>query len=758
MSSDQDFLSSRSAVARYDFARSARRVWRIVWRGKFLVFACVLLMLVPTYLFLRQMPRTYTAETTLIIQAPETNDVLTDRTAQMSPFRLNDDVMQTEVELLSSTMLARRVVDKLHLENDPEFNFALRPPSKFQQLKARIWPFGSETTAEDKEPATEGPEAASGPNLSPMAQAEMQKARIVRIFSSHLQVLAKRRTYVINVAFSSEDREKAALIANTVAELYVLDRLEASFNEARQVSTWLGERMGSLQKDALAAESAVEQFRTQNNLRRTSGNQLTINDQQLSELNSRLVIARADLAQKQARLQQVRSLGGGRGLDTSSDVLQAPLIQRLREQEAQKQRELSEAAKTYGDRHPHIVGLRADLDSLRSNIGSEIRKISASVENDVAVAQAGVATLESQLHQLQDRTNVAGETTVRLRDLERQAEASRSLYETFLVRFKREGEQANMRRANARVVSLATIPTVPSAPKVGKIMSLMTFLSLVLGVALVFVLEKLDHTVRSADDAEDVTGLPVLALVPRQGRKGHGDETALDEVRRDRRSALSDAIRSLRTALLTGEKSKKPYRTILVTSSVPREGKTFVSMYLAATFARLDQKVLLIDSDVFRPRLHEAMGVSGERGLVQVLNGEVEAKDAIQPNVLGTMDFLPAGQGAQVSDLLQSERLEALLAELLTVYPRIIIDSPPVLAVSDVRTVARLADAVIYLMKWGQTPRDGIRNGIKLLRSAEAHLAGVVLSQVDQQKHASYGYGDYGQYYGRYAEYYGKKK
>ncbi|MGC2856642.1 GumC family protein [Novispirillum sp. DQ9] len=747
MSSDRDLFSTPPSLQQHDFARSARRAWRIIWRGKFLILACAILALAPTVALLKQVPKQYTAEAVIMVQAAETNDVLTDRSGGATGYRLTEDVMQTEAELITSSMLARRVVDKLQLQNDPEFNAKLRTPRLLSRVLAAVNPL---TWMRADSPDREGGESEG---LSAAALEDIEAARIVRAFQGKLTVRPKRRTFVISVRFSSESREKAALIANTVAELYVLDRLEASFTEARQVAGWLGERLESLQKDALAAENAVEQFRSQNDLRPSTG-QATISDQQLSELNSRLVIARADLAQKQARRQQAGVLGQARGsVDTSSDVLQSPLIQRLRELEAQKSRELSEATKTYADRHPHIVGLRADLADLRNKISQEIGKIAASMSNDVEVALAGVRTLENELAQLQKRTNVAGETTVRLRDLERQAEASRSLYETFLTRFKREAEQANMRRANARIVSTATIPTQPSSPATLKIIGAVTLMSLFLGLVLVFILDKLDHTLRSADDAEDVTGLPVLALIP--GQASARRDRALGEMRADKNTALASAVRSLRTALLVGEETA-PCHTVLVTSSVPKEGKTFVSLYLASTFAKLDQKVLLIDSDVFRPCLHTALNASGERGLVQVLNGQLSLDQAIQRNALGTLDFLAAGQGAQVSDLLQSQKLEALLAELSKTYSRIIIDSPPVLAVADVRILARLADRVIYLTKWGSTPRDGVRNGIKLLRSSGANLTGVVLSQVDQRKHASYGYGDYGQYYGRYAEYYGK--
>lgn len=739
--SPRDLFATPLPVAAFDFSRSVRRAARVVWRGKHLILACVLFIMVPVLLYLQQAPRLYTAEAKIMVQAPDTNDALSERNVVLGGFRLTEEVIQTEVELISSALLAQRATEKLRLDLDPEFNVKLREPSALAEMLKAINPFG-------------GGEDEVAQQLPPESRAIMDQGRITRAFQNKLKVAAQRRSYIITIRFSSEGREKAAMIANTIAEIYVLDRLEASFNEARQVSTWLGERLTALQRDAVTTDAAVEQYRSNNNLRRISERQTTVNDQQLSEISSRLVIARSDLAQKQARLQQARLLARNHGsFETASDVLQSQLIQRLREQEAIRSREMSEALKTYGERHPRIVGLRADLNDLRGKIADEVDKIASSIANDVQIAGAGVSSLERELVDLRRQTNVAGETAVRLRDLERQAEASKSLYETFLGRFKREAEQSNMRRANARVVSPATIPLASSSPKVMVVSVIAILGGLIIGTAVVFLLESLDNTVRSSDDAEELTGLPILAMVPFQGGKV---QRPLEEIAQRPRSALADGIRSLRTALVMND-GGEPGRIILVTSSVPKEGKTFVSLCLAGLFAKVDESVLLIDCDIYRPRLHSAIGLDNEIGLAQVLGGQVGFDDVVRKGVSGTLDFLPAGRDSKPNEILQGPQLEALIAQLSKRYARIIIDSPPVLAVADVRLIARLVDQVVYIVKWNSIARDVVRNGIKLLRASGIPLSGVVLSQVNQRKHAAYGYGDYGQYYGRYSEYYGKQ-
>ncbi|HYD31383.1 MAG TPA: GNVR domain-containing protein [Azospirillaceae bacterium] len=742
---DFDPLSPSTGATSIDVRQSLRWAWRVGWRGKYLVIACMVLVLVPMWLYLQQARQRYTAEAKIMIEAPETNDVLSDRTVSIARQRLTDAVVQTEADLMASSVLARRVVAKLRLDEDPEFNVKLREPRPLEALLASLNPM-SWIPAEWR---SQGEVQI----LSPAARENIERARVVRAFSGGLTVRPQRRSYIISVQFSSESREKAALIANTVAELYVLDRLEASFEEARRVSTWLGDRLEDLRKDVVAAESAVERFRAEHNLRRNNERQATLGDQQLSELNSRLVLARADLAQKQARLEQVQVLGRSRGsVETTTDVLQSVLIQRLREQEATKSREMSEALKTYGERHPRMVGLRADLDDLRRKITDEIDKIASSFANDVEVAAAGLTSMERELDGMRRQNNVAGEAEVRLRELERQAEAGRSLYEAFLTRFKREAEQERMQRANARIVSTADVPVGASYPPKRLILILALLVSFTGGIGVVFLLDRLDNAVRSGDEAEELTGLPTLAMIPLH--RGSG-ERPYQVVLQQPRSVLADSVRSLRTALDLGAGTDSG-RIVLITSSVPKEGKTFISLCLALLFSKVEERVLLIDGDIHRPRLHSALGIAGENGLAQVLTGECRFDDVVHRGIADNIDFLPAGHCTNPAEAIHGPQVEAFLNEMMNRYSRIVVDSPPVLAVADTRVLARLADRVIYLIKWNSTPRDAVRNGIKLLRSAGVNLSGVALSQVNQRKHARYGYGDYGQYYGRYRDYYGE--
>ncbi len=734
-----------SAKVVADIRERARWAWRVVWRGKHLLLACWLLVLIPTVLYLAQATPRYTADVKIIIEGPEATEAFYDRTS--GRVRLTEGTVLTEAEVMSSNVIVRKAIEKLGLAEDPEFNTKLRKPKALESILGAVNPLAwiARATAEGEREA-----------VSSAAREEIALARITQVFKRNFKVLTQRRAFVVNLSFISEDREKAAKIANTLAELYVTDRLEAGFEDARRVTGWLGDRLEVLRRDVSVAETASEQYRAANNLRRRnerSGERAgTMTDQQLSELSSRLVVARTELAQKQARLDQIRSLIRSQGnVETAVDVLQSQLIQRLREQETVLLREMSEASRTYGERHPKIIASRADLTELRTKIAHEIEKIAISIANEVEVGQAGVRTLEREVDNLQRQTNTASGAEIRLRELERQAEASRSLYESFLARFKRDAEQEKVQRANARIISPATIPAQPSEPHRLQILSLATMAGLVIGVVMIFLLDRLDNAIRSSDEAEELTRLPVLAMVPIHRNRA---ATLAEDLALHPRSALADSIRSLRVTLDVGDATERP-RVLAVTSSVPKEGKTFVTLCLAGVLAKSGERVVLVDGDLHRPRLDVALGVNGDRGLAQILAGEAAPAEVVQSQVIEGVDFIPAGRMDHVADLINEQQIEALVRTLSGHYDRIIFDSPPVLAVSDARILARCADCVLYLVKWNHTPRDAIRNGMKLLREAHVQPHGVVLTQVNQRKHARYAYGDYGQYYGRYKEYYG---
>jgi polysaccharide biosynthesis transport protein len=746
-----NFAPTVSAEPVVDVRQVLRWGWRVVWSGKYMLLSCWLIAIVPAMFYLKQATVLYTSTASIMIEAAEATDAMSTRNDLR--LRLSDSVVQTEVGVLTSRVLAERVIRRLKLDRDPEFNPKLREPDAIANLVAYANPMRWLTAL--AQPKT----AADQEDSMPTATAEaLERAAVVDVFRRNLEAKWQRRTFLIDITFISRSREKSALILNTLTDEYLLDRLEASFDDARRVSGWLEGRLQDLRQDVQQAETAVESFRASNGLRRTGDGQKTLTGQQLSELSTRLIIARTDLAQKQARLNQVRSLLQSSGnIESAYEVLQSPLIQRLREQESTLQREISEAIKTFGERHPRMVGYRADLGELQSKLRAETQRISESIANELEVANAGVRTLERELQSLRSVADDAGGAEIQLRELERQSEASRGLYEGFLQRFKKEAEATSGgQRANARVISAAQVPRSPSSPRTAWTLGLVSMFALGFGLALIFVLDRLDNAIRSSDDAEDITGLSTLSVVPLYRGK---TENMIVELAEKPRSSIADAFRSLRVSLEAhagDDDDHQGGRIIAMTSSVPREGKTFASLCLATMIARSGQRVLLIDSDIHRPRMHVMLGLPNELGLVHILAGSANFEDAVVRSVAANFDFLPAGKLKAVAEEVRREEAAPFLEEMRKHYDRVIIDLPPVLAVSDARVLSTLADQVIYLIRWNSTPRDAVRIGVRLLRDMNVRFAGVIISQINQARHRQMAYGDYGTYYAQYGEYYTK--
>lgn len=723
--------------------RRLRWAFGVIRRGKFLIAGSVVLFTVPTVLYLQSAEKLYSAQSEILVEAPEIGDNLLERSYGKS--RLTEASIQTEADIIASAAMADKVIDKLKLTNDPEFNQALRPRSAWQSFIDAINPL-----------ALLAPDQTA--SLSPEAQASLTRTRIQGRVLSRTEVKSRRRSFVITVRFTANSGEKAARIANTLADLYVVDRLEASFQEQRRVNEWLEQRLEGLRQDVAVNERAAEEFRVKHNLatRRKGERQLTISDQQLTELNSRLVLARADLAQRQARYDQVRGLSrGGKGsVDTAYDVLQSSLIQRLREQESIKQRELSEAMKTYGESHPRIIGQRADLDELRGKIAQEVSKIVSALAIEVDTARVGVSTLEREIGELKGTVDSAGTREVELRELERQAETSRALYESFLSRYKRDTEQERIQRANARVLSNAAIPVQPTSPRRMRMLALSLLLSIASGLGVVFLLDRLNGRIRSVEEAEQITGQRVLAAIP-LWKPGKRDKDASPHflMREQPRSVLANAFRALH-AVLAAAAQRGGEKITMVTSAVPQEGKSFVARNLAMAMAATGHRVLVIDADLMRPTQHLPLGITPAQGLTQLLiQPNLPPSSLIIADQRGGFDLLPAGpEDAHTGNTLAGTRIQDVVAALAPHYDRIVVDAPPSLAATDAQVLSRIANQVVFVVKWNATPRDAVMTALSYLSRVEAPLAGVVLSQTRESADPATAYGGYGYY----ASYYGK--
>ena len=719
-----------SAEAPFDlsgFLGLIRRRWQIV-------VATVAAVSLLTILAVFQVTPRYSAASNIAVQTQKTQVVdIQDVMSNMAP---DTATMETQASILRSRSLASKLVDKMKLDQDLEFNGALKPPS-FSLLKPSTWFAG-------------GDDAARPRPLSATEQARRRTA-VVNSALGAFAIKVVPRSYVVTITATSTDPVKAALLANTLADIYINDQIEAKYEATKRASQWLEERVNELRSEVVASDRATEIYRSQNRL--VGGASGGVDGQQLSEISSQLILARTDRAAKEAQLSQVRQLlASGAGLESSGAIIDSPLIQRLREQESEVVRKLAELQATYGERHPRIINATAELRDLRGKIADEVRKIAASTANEVSMARAREQALSGGLGALEGRVGASGQAEVRLRELQREADSNKTLYETFLSRYKETREKVDVQTADARMISAADVPLVPSYPRKRTTVMLAGFLALLAGLALAFAIEKLDNTVRGADTIELIGGGSVLSMVPVVKHKLDRPE---DIVIIKPQAMVAEAIRTLRGSLTLTDVDNPP-KIIMLTSSVPAEGKTFISVGLARVASQSGQRVIIVDADMRHPRVHKALGIENEDGLVQVLSGASELGELIRKDPASDIHVLTAGAGApNPADLLRSKRMAQLIERLRENYDLVVIDTPPFMPMTDSQNVARLVDKVVLVVRWGETPAPVVANTIKQMRKIGVPLAGSVLSQVDMARHGQYGYGDYGYHYSKYGGYYG---
>ena len=725
-----------------------------LWRNKGLLLTTIGLGTLATTIAVSQITPRYSASSKILVGVPKVRvagveEVLRD-------LRTDRSAIESEMEVLTSRTLAGKVADKLDLVNDPAFNPALRPATpSLRTLIASLDP--RDLVPEDWRTTLFGaaaPSPAPTPeeierNARRAAQASVQGATSVRIVG---------RSRVLLVTATAEDPKLAAAIANTLSDLYLLEQLEAKFEATRRATDWLNERVAELRQQVEASERAVEDYRAQHGLIRGKGT--TVTEQQISEINTQLILARTQTAEAGARLRQIRALVKSEGgVDSAAEVLASPLIQRLREREADVARRTAEMATEYGPRHPKMINIQAELGGVRSRIETEVAKIVRGLRNELEVAQARERTLERNLDTLKTEATKIGTAEGRLRVLEREAAANRELFDTLLARWKEAGRREEIQHADARIISYAEVPGAPSSPNKTLAIGAALVVSAFLGVVLVLLLELLDHGFRSSEQIESMTGAGTLTLVPLltalRLRRTSPPAYVLDRPA----SSFAESLRTLHTGLLLSNVDAPP-KSVLVTSSLPSEGKTTIAVTLSRLVAASGRKVILIDADLRRSKIADVLGLPNEQGLVEVLAAEEGSlKDAIRIDRRSGLHVMTAGSGSVSSppDLVGSSRMRRLISALGHTHDLIVIDSPPVHAVSDARMLAGAVDATMFVIQWEKTRREVAMLGLKQLMESGANVAGVALSMVNVRKNARYGYSDSGYYYGRkggYRQYY----
>ncbi|MEM1297807.1 MAG: polysaccharide biosynthesis tyrosine autokinase [Pseudomonadota bacterium] len=714
-----------------------RRLLELLWRQKWVPILCLCISMVLGQIYLKQVVPLYTSRAEVMVDLRGEQVVNLDSVVG----ELGRNPVPNQIRVLTSQQVLGRVVSHLRLDKDPEFNRALAEPSAIAAWKTELRELlaggvlgGLLDRSRSKAPDDET-ENASATHLA-----------LVAALRSRLMVRKVPGSDVIALDFTSQDPSKAALIANTLAELYIVDQLETKFEATRRASAWLSDRLGTLKAKVESSEAAVEAYKATHSIVEVDGNG-NINLQQLADLNTELIAARAARAQAEARFVQVEQRLARGGITAAAEVVSSPLILTLRTQLSELARKEAELGSRYGEKHPNIINLRAEIADVRGAASGEVRKIIETLRNDAAVARARQQTLEAGVADLESKSQRLSQSTVQLRQLEREANAERAIYENFLNRFRQTTEQEALETPDARVLSVATPPLRPSEPKRKKVLGLSGAAGLALGLGLVALLETLANTFRATGEITERTGLPVLASLPHSGRARR--RRLLDYIREKPNSALAEAVRKLRTALFLSNIDAPP-RVVAITSSVPGEGKSTTALLLAHMSQQMKKSAIVVDCDIRRPTLHRTMALENGQGLLSVLDGTAELETAIRKDPESGLDLLPTIEAIpQAADVLSSERFTKLVGTLRERYELVVLDTPPILLVSDAAAIGKLADTTVYAVRWDHTPREAAAQGLDLLAGLGIRLAGCVATMVSRRQEARYAAAQYG--YGYYS-------
>jgi exopolysaccharide transport family protein len=707
------------------------------WRRWRLIALVAAIIVVSTFVVLLTLTPRYTATAEILLdlrsQKSAGFDILSAETVT------DTAAVDSQISILRSFSLLQRVVDQQKLVSDPEFGPA---------ADARQPPWYSFILDMFRGPPAE--DAAQGEQVG---IPDDVRTTILKLRDA-LDVTRVGRTYVLQVQLTSQDKEKAARIANAVADAFIVDQLEARFDAARRASTWLSERLQALREDLRKSEEAVEKFRSQNNLVSTSTG--TVNEQQLSEINASLVTARAEAAEKQAKYQQAqRIIAEGGNIQAVPDVVRSTVIVNLRAQQAEVTRREADLVSRYGERHPLVVNVRAERREIDRQISAEVNRIITNLKNDYDVAQSRVDSLTQSVAIVSGQTGSDNALAVRLRELERDATANRTLYESFLGQSKLAAEQSTFEAREARIITPATTPIAPSFPRKSLFLAIAGVFGLAFGIGLAGLLDMLNSGFNSPRQVEDLLGLPVLASiedVQRVELKEATDTAPIAEFLLAKPlSRFSESIRSLRAGIQMSDVDHPP-KVVQVTSATPGEGKTSLAISLAVSAATSGKKVVLIDCDLRRPTASKLFGLDQHVGLVDLLTQTTSQEGVMHRDKASGVYVLGAGSHSQnPPDLLGSMRMQQLLDHLRQGFDLIVVDTPPIGPVIDSSVISQVVDKVVFVVRWGSTSRELAQQAMGQI-VGERKICGVVLNRI-KSRHAPK-YGRYGYYSSAYNAYY----
>lgn len=716
---------------------------RVILKRKWIIGTCTVIVLTLAVLSSMNKEPYYQASVRLSIQKQNASVVLFPNMA----FPLYDpDYYQTQYTILRSRPLAERVIKKLRLGESPEFRASPRPRFNFdipgmvfsllRKLNpARLFNTPSGTKGNVK------PSTAKNDGISPV---------LVNSFIGRLGVSPMKDTkMVVDLSFTGRYPNVIAQIANAVADEYINMTMEAKIEAAQKMMRKLNEQLAQQKKKVEESEIALQKYKEKENIVSLEERQ-NIVVQRLSQLNSLVTGAKTERIAIETRYKELKKLSNQpEMIESLPSILSNAMIQQLKTDYVDLQRRYSEASKKFGAKHPKMVELRSQIGLMQGKIALEVKKNVNSLMTEYKVAQSKEATLTEALESQKKEALELNRKAIEYKILDRDAESNRQMYNILITKMKEADVSSDLKGTDIMVIDPAQIPRSPIGPKRGFNILFAAFIGLGLGMAFAFFLEYIDTSMKTPEDIKRIQ-IPYMGFIP----TFHTNNQLELIVQEDPKSLISEAYRTLRTGILFSGSKPSP-QFIQVTSAGPQEGKTITAANVATVMAQSGSRVLIMDCDMRKPRIHEIFGIPNSRGLSDLLlNGE-EGVSLTQKTKVPNLDLIVCGTiPANPSELLGSKRMQRLLTLLGEKYDRIIMDSPPVLAVTDAIVLSRLVEGLILVVGAGASSKNGVTRAVELLKEVNARICGAVLNNLNVDKeryyYSRYYYYDYGKY-GSYA-------
>ncbi len=687
----------------------------LLWRRRLLLLGMALLGIGVALGVLAWLPKIYVAEALILIE-PRQN-VSAEGVVVPGVIDRDSATIDSQVQVLASRSLAAKVIAELGIEQSPE----LRPePDFWSRLLAR---FPRARADQRQESGT-----------APSAEAH------VDAFLSRLRVERRGKTRVIAVRYASTDPKTAARIANAVADAYVVGLLEAKFETAKRATAWLNERLRTLEAQLRDAERKLAAVRSEDAAE--TGTPLVAAPDRLADLERQRIMATAERRALEAKYRQLRKAASGGMADAVLITGKAtPLLRDLQKLEAELIRREAELLGLYGERHPAIVDLRREKAGIEQQIARERANMLAGFEAQLRQARARESSLETELARIKKAASAYRAAETRKRELEREVELSRRLYETFTSKLRAVSDREEMAQPDARVISEAVAPRLPASPDPRIVLSMAFGGFLGLGLSLVYFLERLDRGFRTLATLSRELGVPALTAVPQLRAREVAGGVPADYVLDRPHSRFAEAMREI-LAGLTLRRSERG-EVLLVVSTLPEEGKSTLALSLARLAAFEGMRVLLIDADLRRPRLHELVGLETSAGLADFLEGSLPLAEVLKRDPSSEVFLLPGSpRRSRPGRLLGRKGIDNLLTVARENYDLVILDSAPLAAVADTSLLTPFVDRILFVVRWRRTSRAVAEQGFARLRDAREKVLGAVLTRVDLLEQARYGEGD----------------